>query len=257
MVFRETGLSEYECQCSEGTVVLHGDGRRLPFLEDECVDCAIVDHPWLDSVSNSGGNRNFARYDCFQYSKEDFVEKARVLKPGAFLCEVLPEENANNFDYLYSIKKMAESAGFLYYAKVPWEQGNFVSNIGRKSKDTEDLMIFSKGKARALMEDVQRSGTSTQYKSGTNGMLPTRFCVAAVPKSERVLQSEKPVVLYERLLEYLTLPGELVLDQYAGSGAVGVACRRQGRRCILVEKDECRVESIVKRMGLQEEQYGS
>jgi len=34
----------------------------------------------------------------------DFKEKARVLKDGCFLVEVLPAENENNYEYLYQIK---------------------------------------------------------------------------------------------------------------------------------------------------------
>ena len=45
---------------------------------------------------------------------------------------------------------MAEKEGFKYYAKVTWKKGTFVSNTGRKAKNSEELMIFSKGKARCL-----------------------------------------------------------------------------------------------------------
>ena len=85
--------------------VINGDGRDLSFLEDGSIDCIITDHPWLDEKANKGGNRNFAKYDTFEYTLEDFKEKARVLKDGCFLVEMLPAENATNFDYLYKIKK--------------------------------------------------------------------------------------------------------------------------------------------------------
>ena len=40
---------------------------------------------------------------------QDFKEKARVLKDGCFLVEVLPAENENNYEYLYQIKKYAKA----------------------------------------------------------------------------------------------------------------------------------------------------
>ena len=239
---------------TDDVVLIEGDGRDLSVFESESMDCIITDHPWDDKKSNNGGTRHLAQYDCFKYTLSDFMEKARVLKEGSFLVEILPAENENNFDYLYEIKKMAEQAGFKYYAKVAWKKGTFVSNTGRKAKNTEDIMIFSKGKPRALRPDKQRgviNGVPTRFMSGANGMLPTEFNVQAIPNKLKNVQTEKPVALFEQLLEYFTLPGELVLDQFAGSGVTGEACLNKKRKCILLEKCKEHVVSIINRLNLQ------
>ena len=62
----------------ETCIVIEGDGRDLSLIKDSSIDCILTDHPWLDRKSNKGGDRNFATYDCFRYTKEDFIEKARV-----------------------------------------------------------------------------------------------------------------------------------------------------------------------------------
>lgn len=252
IAFQKVGRGVYMTQDKE-CIVMEGNGRNLGAIADESIDCIITDHPWADGKANKGGNRNFASYDTFEYSLEDFKEKARVLKPGSFLCENIPAENESNFDYLYHLKKMAQEAGFEYYAKVAWKKGTFVSNTGRKAKNTEDIMIFSKGKARALKPDKQRgldaAGNPTRFMSGTNGMLPAVFDVQAVPKAAQIAQSEKPVALFEQLLEYVTLEGEVVLDQFAGSGVVGEACIKKGRKCILVEKSKELAKKIADRLG--------
>lgn len=239
---------------TDDVVLIEGDGRDLSVFESESMDCIITDHPWDDKKSNNGGTRHLAQYDCFKYTLSDFMEKARVLKEGSFLVEILPAENENNFDYLYEIKKMAEQAGFKYYAKVAWKKGTFVSNTGRKAKNTEDIMIFSKGKPRALRPDKQRgviNGVPTRFMSGANGMLPTEFNVQAIPNKLKNVQTEKPVALFEQMLEYFTLPGELVLDQFAGSGVTGAACINKKRKCILIEKCKEHVASIITRLNLQ------
>ena len=234
-------------------ILIEGNGRDLSFLDDNSVDCIITDHPWADKKSNKGGNRNFAAYDCFEYQLTDFIEKARVLKEGCFLVEMLPAENENNFDYLYDIKKMAQEAGFQYYAKVPWIKGNFVSNTGRKSKNSEDMMIFSKGKARSMRPNVKQDLAEPSVKhfmSGTVKMLPTDFNVQAVHKKKSIAQSEKPVGLVEELLDYLTFENELILDQFAGSGVVGAACLNKNRNCILIEQSPECVKNIRKRLNM-------
>ena len=92
-------------------MLIQGNGRDLSFLKDNSVDAIITDHPYELKKSLKGGNRNFADYDCFQYGQEDFDEKYRVLKKGHFLVEFLPEENTENYQYLFKIKQMAKESG--------------------------------------------------------------------------------------------------------------------------------------------------
>jgi len=233
----------------EACVVIEGDGRDLSMIQDESIDCILTDHPWLDPKSNRGGTRKFAEYDCFKYTQKDFDEKARVLKPGCFLVEILPAENENNYEYLYQIKQFAKQAGFLYYSKVPWKKGTFVSNTGRKAKNTQDVMIFSKGRARNMRYDKKKSDDTGKkcYMSGCKGMLPTTFDVQAVSKKDRIHQSELPISLCEQILEYVTYEGEIVLDSFAGSGVVGEAALMMKRSCILIEILKGNIEKIKQR----------
>jgi site-specific DNA-methyltransferase (adenine-specific) len=237
-------------------LLIQGDGRDLSFLEDGSIDAIITDHPYDIKAANNGGDRHFATYDCFRYTQEDFNEKARVLKKGSFLVEFLPEESAENFEYLYQIKKMAEAAGFKYYAKVPWKKGSFISNCGRKSKNTEDVMIFSKGEARCLRPDAKKDKadpTVRHFMKGAAGMLPTCFDFQKPGKKDMIHQAEKPQELLEAILDYVTLDGETVLDQFAGSGVLGAAAQAKGRRSILIELADEFIAKIKIRLGLKEE----
>ena len=234
-------------------LLIHGDGKDLSFLEDGSIDAIITDHPYDIKASNNGGDRHFATYDCFRYTQEDFNEKARVLRDGCFLVEFLPEENADNYEYLYQIKQMAAAAGFKYYAKVPWKKGDFISNCGRKSKNTEDVMIFSKGEPRALRIDAKKDKAEPgvrHFMKGTAGMLPTAFDYAKPAKKDMIHQAEKPVELLEAIIDYVTQENEVILDQFAGSGVLGEACIRKNRGAILIELAEEFVSKITARLGL-------
>ena len=250
ILFKRVGKGVYAAiKGNQQCILIEGDGRRLSAFQDESVDCIITDHPWLDRVSNKGGNRSFADYECFRYTLEDFQEKARVLKPGCFLAE-----NENNYEQLFKIKQFAKECGLEYYCKVSWKKGNFVSNTGRKAKNTQDIMIFTKGKARNLRVDAKKTKATGEvcYMSGAAGMLPPMFDVEPVPRNQKIHQSELPVALCEELLEFLTAEGELILDQFAGSGAVGVAALRKGRNCILIEKLHENVEKIKNRFATED-----
>lgn len=242
-IFTKVSRGVYRCEENGSScLIVLGNGRDLSEIESESIDAIITDHPYSnDKKSLKGGNRSFADYEGFWYEQSDFEEKARVLKDGAFLVEFLPEENENNFEYLYKIKKMAEASGFSYYASVPWKKGMFVSNTGRKSKATETVMFFTKGKARSLRPDAKKDKAEPNvkhYMSGANGMLPVELNFDRPSNSERVHQAEKPVSLLSKILEYITMPGETVLDQFAGSGNLGIAAIGLGRSAILYEKDE-------------------
>lgn len=56
--------------------------------------------------------------------------------------------------------------------------------------------------------------------------------------NSRLHGSQKPVALMSYLIRTYTNPGELILDNTAGSGTTGVAAQNEGRRCIMIEQDE-------------------
>lgn len=249
---------------TSGVMVFEGDGLDLSFLEDNSIDAIVTDHPWRDPKSNKGTNRKFDNtYDTLCYVEENIKEKARVLKPNAFLAEIIPAENENNYKYLYKIKEMAEKFGLLYYAKVPWRKGNLVFNTGRKSKNTEDVMFFTKGKARCLRENKSKNKRlgGENFMSGTSGMLPTDFETYldvkevnefnAQPPSNRkkIYQSEKPIELYQQILNFISKPGEIILDQFAGSGNLGAAALLADRFAFLIEKSNENIQKICKRLN--------
>lgn len=236
-------------------VLVQGDGRDLSFLKDGSIDAIITDHPYALHGALKGGNRDFASYELFQYTAKDFQEKYRVLKPGAFLVEFLPEESAENFEYVTAVKKMAMEAGFVYYSKVPWQKGSFVANTGRKAKNVEDVMFFTKGKARSIRPDAKKDKAepgAKHFMSGANGMLPSAFNFDPPGKKDRIHQAEKPLALLESIIKYVSLPGEWLLDQFAGSGVLGAACRNLGRQCVLIEKDDTAAANIATRLKLSQ-----
>ncbi len=60
--------------------------------------------------------------------------------------------------------------------------------------------------------------------------------------------TQKPVALFEYLIKTYTNEGDLVLDNCAGSGTTGVACKNLKRDYILIEKEEKYCEIARKRL---------
>jgi adenine-specific DNA-methyltransferase len=56
--------------------------------------------------------------------------------------------------------------------------------------------------------------------------------------SKDVFDTPKPERLLKRVLEVATIPGDLVLDSFAGSGTTGAVAHKMGRRWIMIELGE-------------------
>ena len=54
---------------------------------------------------------------------------------------------------------------------------------------------------------------------------------------QRKYPTAKPLKLLERIVSMTTTEGDLVLDPMAGSGTTGLACKKLGRRCVLMDQN--------------------
>ena len=61
--------------------------------------------------------------------------------------------------------------------------------------------------------------------------------------------TQKPVALFEYLIKTYTNEGDIVLDNVAGSGTTGVACKNTNRNYILIEKEPEYIDIINKRLN--------
>lgn len=67
-------------------------------------------------------------------------------------------------------------------------------------------------------------------------------------KDGKIHPTQKPVALFECLIRTYTMPGELVLDNTAGSGTTAIAAIQSGRRWICIERDEGYFEKAIARV---------
>ena len=64
----------------------------------------------------------------------------------------------------------------------------------------------------------------------------------------------KPIALMMELVDLFTDPGDAVLDPFAGSGTTGIACVRQGRSFVGIEKDAEFFKIAVERLQAEDAQ---
>lgn len=182
-------------------------------------------------------------------------EAARVLKPGGFMVSF------SQGRLFHRIAVAAEDAGFEVRDMLVWEhnggqgkaftQSHFVQKM--KIPNTEKEAIIKKLQQRKtpqlrpkfeamLLAQKPKQGTFVEnwLKWGT-GLIQPNFetqqtTIFNYKKSHTRKEIDhmtvKPLDLMERLIEVFSIPRQVVLDPFMGSGTTGVAALRKGRKFI-------------------------
>jgi len=147
-----------------------------------------------------------------------------------------------------------------------WDKGK-AGNIflckKQPMKYHENILVFSTGTHRynPIMElrdkPVVGKNKSTGRAFSDNSKPYEKLYTHKYPKSivyfgreNYVLHpTQKPVALFEYLIKTYTNEGDLVLDNCAGSGTTGVACKNTNRNFILIEKEPEYIKIINERLG--------
>lgn len=103
---------------------------------------------------------------------------------------------------------------------------------GKSSKDIKGK-LYNEFK-KVFIEESRNKDLKKDYcQSGTKYIIPARFIIPQV--NNKIHDSEKPVELYKEILKLITKRNEIVLDQFSGSGNLGIACRELNRKGVLIE----------------------
>lgn len=139
-------------------------------------------------------------------------------------------------------KRVHEHVIQLYRRDAEWRQ---VFNDVQMTHDSRRRVVRRKQRP-PHMGDIGRG----YYESEDGGPRIQRSVIFMRSCHGRAIHpTEKPVGLLEILIRTSCPPGGLVGDWFAGSGAVGEACRMSGRRYIGCEKDRCMADLANQRLG--------
>ena len=134
---------------------------------------------------------------------ELFREAYRVLRRNTHLYLLCDAET------MFVARPEAEQAGFKFWKPLVWDKRTIGMGYHYRAR-YEFILFFEKGKRR--LNDL-----------GVPDVL-------SVPRVYGGYPAEKPVALAEILIGQSSQPGDTVADPFMGSGSVGVAALRGGRR---------------------------
>lgn len=131
-----------------------------------------------------------------------FAEVHRVLKKNAHFYLFCDPET------MFVAKPIAEASGFKFWKPLIWDKKRIGMGYHYRAR-YECILFFEKGKRR-----LANLGTSD---------------IIEAPRVHNGYPTEKPVAVGDVLVAQSSLPGDIVLDPFMGSGAFGVAAIQNGR----------------------------
>ena len=103
-------------------------------------------------------------------------------------------------------------------------------DLNHRSK-SENYREFE-GREGVKLPEMRVPSSWQKFNTDTSGLHPT----------------VKPVPLFEYLINTYTKEGELVLDNCAGSGTTGIACKNTKRHYVMIEQEQKYYNAILKRL---------
>jgi len=236
--------------------------EELARLPPESVDLVFADPPYnlqlerqllrpnntvVDGVDDAWDKfSSFADYDRF--SRAWLRHCRRLLKPDGAIWVI------GSYHNIFRIGVALQDLGFWIQNDVVWRKTNPMPNFRGKrftnahetliwaGRDAKSRVTFNYEAMKALNDDVQmRSDWLFPICSG-----PERLKDGVGRKAH---PTQKPEALLSRILLASTVPGDLVLDPFFGTGTTGAAARRLGRRWLGIERDPVYAEAAAERIA--------
>lgn len=210
--------------------LIHGDCFILnDSISSESIDLIVTDPPYgmdFQSGSRKIKERKIQNDDNVDWLPEWMRQQFRVLKNNSHAYVFCSWHKIEFF------KAAASAAGFAIKNILIWEKPSLGMGdlTGAYGGGYEMILFLHKGR-----RELTGNRISDVIKAKRTGNLnhPT----------------EKPVNLIRLFIEKSSSKGDLILDNFLGSGSTAIACHDLGRRFIGHEIDEERYKLAVKRVN--------
>ena len=227
--------------------VIQGDCLEvMKGIPDKSVDMILADLPYGTTA---------CKWDTIIPFEPLWEQYKRIIKDNGAIC-LFGTEPFSTYLRMSNIKKYKYdwiwvkniSTLFQHCNKMPLCNHELISVFYEKQCKYNPQGIVASGKInkRGSMGNNLYKGTKNEYVSKYTNY-PRRILYFA--KDGKLHSTQKPVALFEYLIKTYTNEGDIVLDNVAGSGTTGVACKNTNRNYILIEKEPEYIDIINKRLN--------
>lgn len=234
----------------------------MPNIPDESIDCIISDMPY--NLTACSFDKQIIDLDKL------WIEYKRITKPNAAI--VL-------FGSQPFTSKLVMSNPKMFKYEWIWEKNrgsNFALLKYQPMKEHENILVFSKNTHNYYPIMQQRKGaglnrTKYKYNPSNTGKCDFMNCMVKThanhngnnelryPSSIQKFNTnvglhptQKSLELIEYLVKTYTQENEIILDSFAGSSTLAIACLNTNRKYICIEKDTNYYEISLDRINKHE-----
>ena len=210
----------------EDIKLIHGDSlQALKGYGDNYFDVAIVDPPYgIGLMKTEKGNWGIRKNN-----------KGSIDKKTQWDFET-PEQEY--FDELFRVSKH----------QIIWGGNYFIDKI---KKPSQGWIVWNKVQRDFTMSDAELAYSSFDKTIRCFDMIRWKSREDNYKNGGKIHQAQKPVALYNWILENYTEQGDLILDTHLGSGSIAIACHRMKRKLIGYEIDKEYYDAACKRFKEQ------
>ena len=227
----------------------------LPELSEGCIDMIFVDPPYF--LSNGGitchagkmVSVNKGKWDVSKGVEENYIftqrwlrECQRVLTPNGSIWV------SGTSHIIYTVGSAMQTLGYKILNDIAWFKINPPPNLSCRyfTHSTETIIWAAKNK---------NSRHSFNYelmkKMNNNKQMLSLLSIKAPGPLEKIYgkhPTQKPLELLNRIVLASTMPGDIVLDPFQGSGTTGISAFKEGRQYIGIEIEEEYLKVSIKKL---------
>ncbi len=237
-------------------------------MPDDSVHLTFTSPPYYNARDYS----TYQSYDEYlDFLTEIFTEVHRVTDDGRFLVVntspvIVPRAGRQHESHRYAIPfdlhPRLTASGWRFIDDIIWKKPDGAAkprnsgfNVHRQPMTykanavTEYVMVYRKQSHRLIDWNLRQYSKDQRDASRVpDGYEPTNVWELD-PAHDRVHSAVFPSSLCERVVQYYSMIGDLVLDPFAGSGTLGVAAQRLNRDFLMIEQNEQYVQRMQQRLG--------
>ena len=189
--------------------------------EDNHFDLAIVDPPYGIGIDGQKENKKGKKSDR-KYHKQKQWDNA------------IP-----NKDYFQELQRVSKN-------QIIWGANYFVEHL---TKGTKGWIVWFKGQIGLTMSDCELAYSS--FQRATRVVNINRVDLL---KQNTIHPTEKPIRLYQWLLDNYAEKGDKILDTHLGSGSIAIACHNLKYDLTACELDKEYYDAAIKRINEHKQQ---